>query len=124
MTGISNIVENALLDLMANGTPYPYGDANRMSLHTAEPGDTGVNEVTNVGTSTYARQPCSWSGPLMGVLTLAALVDFTNMPGVTVTHFGVWTTAGDYIGSGPVTNIALTLGDTYRMQVGTTWSAE
>lgn len=122
MPGFGNDAENEILDLVASGVAYTKGAANRASLHTGDPGENGTaNEV--VGGS-YARQPISWGAASGGVVSPSAAVDFNGMPAVTVTHFGVWTAAGEFRGGGTCTNRTLLSGDTYRINVGTTWSLE
>lgn len=65
--------------------------ATYASLHTADPGETGANELTG-GTPPYARLPLTWS-PSSGGSKGAAMVTFNVPAGVTVTHFGLWTAA-------------------------------
>lgn len=125
MAGFGNDAENEILNLVASGTAYTKGPANRLSLHTGDPGETGTaNEVVNSGGSTYARQACTWTAAVGGVVNLASNVDFNNMPAVTVTHFGVWTAAGEFRGSGTITNRTLLAGDSYRANTLTTWSLD
>lgn len=114
-SGLGDSVETALMDLVFSGTAYPYGPASRLSLHTASPGASGANELVNAGGSTYARQACSWGAAVAGVVTLAANVDFFNLPAVTVTHAGVWTTLGQFVGSADITDRVLALGDGVRV---------
>lgn len=121
MAGFGNTAENEILDLVASGTAYPKLAANRLSLHTGDPGETGANEV--VGGS-YARQPVTWTAASGGSVSPTAAVDFNGMPAVTVTHFGVWTTLGEYRGGGVATNRTLLAGDTYRINTLTTWTLD
>ena len=69
------------------------------SLHTATPGLTGASEVTG---GSYARQALSFGAPSSGVEASTNAQNFTLMPAVTVTYFGVWTasSAGTYMGGG------------------------
>lgn len=125
MAGFGNDAENEILDLVASGTAYTKGAGNRLSLHTGDPGENGTaNEVVNAGGSTYARQPCTWTPASGGSVSLALNVDFDNMPAVTVTHFGVWTTAGEFRGGGTITNRTMILGDSYRANTLTTWTLD
>lgn len=60
-----------------------------VSLHTADPGSTGANEVTGGG---YARALLTWTpGPTDGTVTGTATV--TTAAGVAITHAGLWTAA-------------------------------
>jgi hypothetical protein len=65
-----------------------YGQAAAyVSLHTADPGATGANEVTGGG---YARAALTWTaGPTDGQISATATV--TATAGVAVTHAGLWT---------------------------------
>jgi hypothetical protein len=83
---ISNYLEAKVLDAVFNNislaitTPY-------ISLHTADPGETGASEVTG---GSYVRQAGSFASASGGTITSDAAVNFTGMPAVTVTHVGVW----------------------------------
>lgn len=56
------------------------------SLHTADPGSTGADEVTG---GSYARVPITWSAASGGSKTLTAAVTLQVPAGTTVTHFGL-----------------------------------
>lgn len=64
-----------------------------VSLHTADPGATGANEVAG-GLPAYARQPAVWNAASAGDLTLGATASFDVPAGTTVTHVGVWDADG------------------------------
>lgn len=122
MAGFGDTAENEILDLVASGTAYPKLAANRMSLHTGDPGEAGTaNEVTG---GTYARQPVTWAAASGGVVHPASAVDFAGMPATTVTHFGVWTAAGEFRGGGTTTSRTLLAGDVYRINTTTSWSLD
>ncbi|HEX5211629.1 MAG TPA: hypothetical protein VFW22_07840 [Pseudolabrys sp.] len=96
MSGLSSQGEAAVLAAIA-ATAY-------VSLHTADPGDTGANEVSGAA---YARQgPVAFvnSGNNPTVAANSAIVSFptATAPQGTITHFGVWTaaSAGVYQGGG------------------------
>lgn len=60
--------------------------ATHVSLHTADPGTTGANEVSGGG---YTRAPITWvPGPTDGQVTGTASV--TTAAGVSITHVGLW----------------------------------
>lgn len=66
------------------------------SLHTEDPGTTGTNEVSGGG---YARQAVTWAAASGGQVQSATAVTF-NVPGsTTVTHVGLWTSGGTWLGS-------------------------
>lgn len=78
--------------------------AVRMSLHTADPGTTGANEVTG-GTPAYARQVVTWAaGPVDGAYT--ATVPAFDVPATTtVTHVGLWTSGGTFLDKAAITSV-------------------
>lgn len=115
MAGLSSAGEAAVLAAI---------DANAyVSLHTADPGDNGANEVAGNG---YARQgPVAFtnSGANPTVAANSAIVSFptaTN-PWGNVTYFGVWTdaSAGVFEGSGLLdTPKPVAAGDQVRFLTG------
>jgi hypothetical protein len=112
---ISNFLENELLDTaLATGA---YSTANvYVSVHTADPGETGASEVTGGG---YGRQgPTTFSAAASGTTSNTAQIDFTNIPAVTATHIGLWdaATAGNFLWGGALTSSkTLNGGDTFRI---------
>jgi len=122
-SGYSISVANAVQDQVLRGVAYPFAAADRISLHTADPGLTGANEVVNSGGSTYSRQVGVWGAAVGGVSALTANVDFNNMPPGTINYFGVWTAAGQFQGGAPCTNRTLVQGDSFRLNTGTTFTA-
>ena len=111
MTGLSSAGEAAILAPLT-ATAY-------VSLHTADPADTGASEISG---NAYARQgPVVFAnaGANPTVASNSAIVTFPAATGAwgTVTHFGVWSaaTAGTFRGSGAVTTPkAVNTGDTAR----------
>lgn len=67
--------------------------AATVSLHTADPGTTGANEVAG---GSYSRQPITWDPPSAGSLGSAAAVTFDVPASTTVTHIGLWN--GSFLG--------------------------
>lgn len=116
MTGLGSTVSNLVLDLVFRGVPYPYTPGTMVSLHTADPGDTGAGEVLG---GSYARQSALWSSASGGQIILANAIDFNGMPATTVTHFGVWTAFGQFVGSGTLPSTSVLSGDSIRLQAGT-----
>lgn len=86
----------------------------RVSLHTADPGTTGANEVTG-GTPAYAKKTPTWSaGTSDGVTT--ATVTFDVPTGTTVAYVGLWDSAGTtFLDSAPVTPQAFGAQGTYQV---------
>ena len=117
MVGLSPAGEAAILTPLTT-TAY-------VSLHTADPGTTGTNEISTSGTA-YARVgPVAFtnagSEPTVAsngaILTYAAATASWG----TITHFGVWTAAsgGTFQGSGALTTPkTVNSGDTARFAAG------
>jgi hypothetical protein len=78
---------------------FPNPGSAFASLHTGSPGQTGASEV--VGGS-YARQSLLFAAPSAGVELSSNAQNWTNMPAVTVSYFGVWSvaTGGTFSGGG------------------------
>ena len=115
MVGLSSKGETAVLTPLTT-TAY-------VSLHTADPADTGASEVSG---NAYARQgPVAFAsaGNNPTVSSNSAILTFPAATGAwgTVSHFGVWdaATAGNFRGSGAVmTPKAVGSGDTARFPAG------
>lgn len=106
MAGLTAATEAAMLSQVFNATAPAGTKAAFASLHTADPGTTGVNEATG---GSYARQAVVWGAPSSG-LTAGGTVNFP-VPAGTYTHVGYWTavTGGTYIGGYPL-NGSVTFG--------------
>jgi len=94
--------ENALLDWLLGGSSPSRPSARYVSLHTADPGDNGANELTGTG---YARPAVTFGAASSGVASNSATATFSNSGGTAwaeATHFGIWTLAsgGSFLGSG------------------------
>lgn len=95
---LNDTAKNAMLDHLSTLAVY-------VSLHTADPGATGLNEVTG-GSPAYARKSITWNAAATGNL------DSSNQPvldvpaSTTVTHLGFWSaaTAGTFYGSSDITD--------------------
>lgn len=61
---------------------------NSISLHTADPGTTGANEISG-GSPAYARQTTAWGSAVAGVCT-GSLCQFNVAGSIAVAYFGVW----------------------------------
>ena len=101
MSGLSSIGETAVL--------APLIASAYVSLHTADPGNTGTSEISTSGTG-YARLPVTFaqvSGPNPTVEGNTAVLTFNTATAAwgTISFFGVWDalTAGNYRGSGALT---------------------
>lgn len=110
MTALTNAAETALLTLMfQNGNWANVGDATGLrgsatagsyyiSLHTADPGETGTQSASETAYTGYARIAVARSGAGFTVsgnnVSNAAEVLFgtcTAAPGAICTHFGIGT---------------------------------
>lgn len=77
---------SATRDALLGGTSLA-SLATHASLHTADPGSTGTNEITG---GSYARVPITWAAPSGGTESLTASVTLQIPAGTTFTHFGLW----------------------------------
>ena len=114
---ISNYLEPKILDAIFNNTSLavttPY-----VSLHTADPGETGASEASG---GSYARQSASFGAASGGAISNDAAISFTGMPAATITHVGVWdaSTAGNFLWGGALTASKTTnAGDTFTIASG------
>lgn len=88
---LSTTIANEIATYICIGTAPARTTTRKMSLHTADPGSTGANEVTG---GSYARQNAGYAAASGGACALSGSVSFTSMPAVTVTHIGIWDSAG------------------------------
>ena len=115
MTGLSSSGEAAVLTPLTT-TAY-------VSLHTADPGNTGASEVAG---GAYARQgPITFAnaGSNPTVASNSAILTYPAATAAwgTIGFFGIWTAAsgGTFQGSGAVTTPkAVNSGDTARFAAG------
>lgn len=114
---IGNYAENKILDKVFRNTDFtvttPY-----LSLHTDDPGETGANEVTG---GSYARQAATFDAAANGATANSGAINFTSMPGVTVTHVGLWDASsnGNFLWGGAATaSKVVNAGDTYQVGAG------
>lgn len=61
--------------------------ADQASLHTADPGATGANEVTG---GTYARQSITWDAATGASVSISAPFSFDVPAGNTIEWVGLW----------------------------------
>lgn len=97
---------NAILDAIGTGTTG--FSSTYISLHTADPGDTGASEVTG---GSYARVQVNQDGATQPYWNSAASSSMDNNGAITfpqgggdanVTHFGIWDSAstGNFLRGG------------------------
>ena len=101
--GMSDYLEEKLLNEVLRNVGYTPAATVYLSLHTADPGDTGAGEVAG---GAYARQALSFAAAVNpgGTCTTNADVTFptATLDWGTITHFGVWdaAAAGNFLLSG------------------------
>jgi len=122
---LSNQAENDMLNwYFTNDAAPTRPTAWYVSLHTADPGDTGASELT--GATGYARPVVTngFSTSTTGAISNDAQLQFTNSGGsawTTVTHFGVWSavTVGTFYGGGALSaSKTVGAGDTATFAIG------
>ena len=109
---------NKLINKLLRNTDFVHPSTIYVSLHSADPAQTGTGEVTGGG---YSRKSATFSVGTDKTTSNTGDIEFTNMPTVTVTHIGLWsaTTAGDFWWGGSLAvSKALTSGDTLKIPIG------
>lgn len=77
----SSAAKNLMLDALLQGATI------NVSLHTADPGVIGGNEV---GGGDYTRAVVTFPSAADGQTANSAALVWTGMPACTITHCGVW----------------------------------
>jgi hypothetical protein len=116
MSGASNFTETNIINALLRGVTMPLPSNTFVSLHTADPNETGANEVTTVAMPGYVRRCAEntgaigtgWSAPTDGVSTNLLQLTFPSNNGpdaVVVTHFGLWDalSSGNCLVTAPLT---------------------
>lgn len=87
-----------------------------VSLHTADPGATGLNEVTG-GAPAYARKAITWAAAASGNADSSSAPVFDVPSATTITHVGFWSalTAGTFYGSADITDEVFAGQGTYTL---------
>lgn len=110
--GFSDYLEAALLNHVFRTTGYTQPTNVYISLHTADPGETGsAGEVSGGAYARVAvsRANASWSAPAADgeyqAITNAGVITFPAPSGAnwgTITHFGIWdnSSGGNFLGGG------------------------
>ena len=119
MAGFSNDAENDLLDHILSISSWTMPAGCYVSLHTADPSDTGASECTG---GSYARQgDTAFSAAVGGASDNDSDISFTNMPACTVTHVGIWdsATVGTFLLGGSLdASKVVNSGDTFTISAG------
>jgi hypothetical protein len=109
---LTDNAKNAMLDALAGVAAYG-------SLHTADPGTTGTNEVTG-GSPAYARKALSWASASGGSVALQATFPVFDVPATTVAYVGMFSASsgGTYYGHWDVTDEVFAGQGTYTVTSG------
>lgn len=103
--GFSTYLANALLDHVLKNTSYTSPATVYVSLHTADPGNTGTSEVSATG---YARQATAFNTAATKATDNSSSEAWTISAGgpVTVTHWGIWDTVsgGNFLFGGSLSS--------------------
>ena len=101
MSASRHTVEN-IINALIRGQPFTIPSQLFVSLHTADPGQTGANEVTLAGWPDYVRRDSfqgdtrtnAWSAVDVGGVSWnqkQIIFPVFNGPApITITHFGIW----------------------------------
>lgn len=127
MTAFSDYLEDQIINRWLRNTAGAGVPANvYVSLHSADPGDTGASELSG---NAYARVAVSTTGgfsaPAAGATENAAEILFpvaTPAGQGTATHFGIWdaATVGNLLFRGVLTaSKVIATGDRFRFGPGT-----
>lgn len=114
---LSTYAGNNLLDSMLRGVTFPIPAKVYISLHTADPGRTGINEVQTSAWPSYIRKDAADGATIDTGFTVAVNRNALNAKqilwpvndgagNVTVTHWGLWDapTGGNLLLYGPLTS--------------------
>lgn len=119
MAGFGNTVENEILDHVLSTGAYTMPTACYISLHTADPSDTGADECTG---GSYIRQgDTAFAAAASGTTDNDSAISFTLMPACTVTHVGIWDaeSSGNFLMGGSLdASKVVNAGDTFTIAAG------
>jgi hypothetical protein len=112
MSQMSDYLEGQIRAHMFRTATFTKPTVIAISLHTADPGETGTNEVSGGAYARVTRNPldANWTAASAtdGLTDNAAALTFPAPVGANwgvITHFGVWdaAVAGNYLCRGPIT---------------------
>jgi len=98
---LSTFAANGVINLLTRGAAFTPPTRVYVSLHTANPGNTGASEITTAQWPSYARQDAAQGGAVAAgfVASTAKVTEnllellFPNYDGATslaITHFALW----------------------------------
>jgi hypothetical protein len=109
---------NKVLDLILRNVALTPPTSIYLSLHTADPGDTGANEVSG---GSYARQQITMSAASGKATSNSGDITFNGMPACTATHVGIWgSVSGGTIWLTGILTLSRTIeaGDSFKISLG------
>lgn len=122
MTAFSNYAENLVLDWVFTNGAATRPTAWYVSLHTADPTETGsVGELSGNG---YARQSVTFSAAASGATSNSGTLTFGPNTGTnwgSVTHVAVWdaATTGNCLAHGALSaSVTINVGDSLVISAG------
>lgn len=105
MSQMSNYLENALINHVFRGIPFPSPTTVYVALFTSDPTDAATG--TEVTGGAYVRQPVPFDAPVDGTSTTSVQVTFpvATSPWGLLTHAAIYDsqTGGDMLVYGPLT---------------------
>lgn len=133
--GFSNYLENAILDWMTKRTAFPLvPNTLYISLHSADPGDTGASELTggsyarasintDTNNSTDTQFNAKSDNGQARQVTNKATITFATATGnwTNATYFGIWdaSTSGNLLFTGTITGgVTINNGNTLSLVDG------
>lgn len=122
----SNYLENEILDHVLGGGDYTRPATVYVSLHSADPGETGASELTGNGYGRVAvtNNATNWPAASGGVKSNGVAITFAAATGsdwAAATHFGIHdaSTAGNPLYLGALTTPkTVQVGDTASFAIG------
>jgi len=115
---ISNYAENKILDHVLRNVAFTSPTSVYVSLHSADPGETGANEISG---GSYVRKVAAFTAAASGATETSATLTWSDMPAVTLTHVAIWdaSTAGNCLWVGALSSAkVVNSGDTFQMAAG------
>jgi hypothetical protein len=116
MSGLSNYLENKLLDHVLRNVSYTPVTTVYLALYAGSPTDasSGGSEVA------VTRQAITFGAASSGTVSNSSSISFASMPAVTVTHVGVFdaSTGGNLLIHGALaSSVIAASGDTFTIAV-------
>lgn len=114
--GLATATANSLLNAIGRNVSYAVAQLY-IQLHTAAPGAAGTTAVASNST----RKSVSFAAAAAGSMANSTAPLWSTVPATeTYTHGTLWTAAsgGTFVGSGTITDGAVTAGDDWSLPIG------